>query len=84
MALVYKNYCTGCTNLFVGGVNDWSHVSVNSEKKKWQLAILRLKEDGTSDGDVFHINQAFPGDHDTEADPPIIDHMYLDSTSQPG
>ena len=25
-ALVYKNYCTGCANLFVGGVIDFTHI----------------------------------------------------------
>ena len=30
-ALVYKNYCTGCSNLFVGGVNDWRHVTAGTD-----------------------------------------------------
>ena len=25
--LAYKNYCTTCSNLFVGGVNDWKRTS---------------------------------------------------------
>ena len=29
-ALVYKNYCDGCSNLFVGGGNDWSHVTLST------------------------------------------------------
>ena len=31
MALVYKNYCTGCANLFVGGVNDLSQITVSAQ-----------------------------------------------------
>ena len=47
---------------------------------------MRLKEDGTSaTNQVFHINQAAAeGNHITATDPPFIDHMYLDDTSQPG
>ena len=25
-SLVYKDFCNGCGNIFVGGVNDWSHI----------------------------------------------------------
>ena len=34
-ALVYKNYCTGCANLFVGGVNDFTRVDLKSDNVLW-------------------------------------------------
>ena len=56
-ALVYKNYCATCANLFVGGSNDWSHITDNGQDKRWTLAIVRMNEDGTTPANsVFHIN----------------------------
>ena len=34
-ALVYKNYCSGCANLFVGGVNDFTRVDLKSDNVLW-------------------------------------------------
>ena len=34
-ALVYKNYCLGCANLFVGGVNDFTHITANNNAILW-------------------------------------------------
>ena len=80
-ALVYKNYCTDCSNLFVGGANDWSHVSSSTEASKWEISIVRLKEDGTAaTNQVFHIDKNAGTGYENAL---YIDHMYLDDTTFP-
>ena len=34
-ALVYKNYGAGSANLFVGGVNDFTHILDGGDAKDW-------------------------------------------------
>lgn len=57
VTLVYRQYCVGCGNLFVGGSNDATGISIG-DPKRWVIAITRLTEDGQSPpNSVFHINQ---------------------------
>lgn len=71
--LTYKNFCTGCGNIIVGGIN---YVQPDD---LFMLSIARLKEDGTADTDAFwHINQ---DSENSDTDTPYIDHMHLDSST---
>ena len=46
-AIVYKDYCIGCANLFVGGAVDYDGTG-SKKNQKWVGAILRMKEDGST------------------------------------
>ena len=82
-ALVYRNYGAGQANLFVGGTNDWSHITAGGQTKKWTLSVMRLTEAGQSPpNQVFHLDQAANlGGHNDPLNAPTIDHMALDDAT---